>query len=104
MRSSTTCSIALPSSKAAPRDPEAEQAIRAGLAKAPNALYALVQSVLVQDEALKRADAHIRELEGGGDAAQDDRPPKSFLDSMREAFLGRDDRRGSVPTVGRAAG
>ena len=85
--------------ESAPRDPEAEQAIRAGLAKAPNALYALVQSVLVQDEALKRADAHIRELEGGGDAAQDDGRPKSFLDNMREALLGRDDHRGSVPTV-----
>ena len=81
-----------------PRDPEAEQLIRSGLAKAPNALYSLVQSVLVQDEALKRADARIREL--GGEAA-DDVHPRSFLDTMREALFGpsRDDRRGSVPTV-----
>ena len=84
--------------ESAPRDPDAEQAIRAGIAKAPNALYALVQSVLVQDEALKRADEHIRELEGGG-APQDDGRPRGFLDNMREAILGRDDRRGSVPTV-----
>ena len=81
-----------------PRDADAEQAIRAGLAKAPNALYALTQSVLVQDEALKRADEHIRELEGGG-APQDDGRPRGFLDNMREAIMGRDDRRGSVPTV-----
>jgi len=83
----------------APRDPEAEQAIRAGLAKAPNAVYALVQTVLVQDEALKRADARIRELEGT-DAVPEGTQPKGFLDSMRDAlFGGHDERRGSVPTV-----
>jgi Uncharacterized protein conserved in bacteria (DUF2076) len=48
----------------AQRDPEAERLIRDGLRQAPNAPYALVQTVLVQDEALKRADARIRELEG----------------------------------------
>src|SRR5258707_12255343 len=52
----------------AQRDPEAERLIRDGLRQAPNALYALVQTVLVQDEALKRADARIRELEGRADA------------------------------------
>src|SRR3954471_22909680 len=46
-----------------PRDPDAEQLIREGLAKAPHAVYALVQSVLLQDEALKQADGYIRELE-----------------------------------------
>ena len=43
----------------APRDTDAEAAIRAGLQRAPNAVYALVQTVLVQDEALRRANAHI---------------------------------------------
>src|SRR5262249_28557937 len=83
-----------------PRDPEAEQAIRDGLAKAPHAIYPLVQSVLVQDEALKQADAYIRELEGapqGG--AQGAEQNKGFLDSMRGALFGRDERRGSVPSV-----
>src|SRR6185312_3445979 len=47
----------------AERDPEAIDAINEGLRRAPNALYPLVQTVLVQDEALKRADARIRELE-----------------------------------------
>ena len=47
----------------AQRDPEAERAIMDGLRQAPNAVYALVQTALVQDEALKRADARIRELE-----------------------------------------
>ena len=47
----------------APRDPDAERAIRDGLAQAPNAVYALVQTALVQDEALKSANARIEELE-----------------------------------------
>ncbi|HEY6028909.1 MAG TPA: DUF2076 domain-containing protein, partial [Pseudolabrys sp.] len=48
----------------APRDPDAERIIMAGLKRAPNDVYALVQTALVQDEALKRADAKIRELSG----------------------------------------
>src|SRR5215469_12615806 len=78
------------------RDPEAERAISYGLQRAPNAVYALVQTALVQDEALKRADAHIRDLEAQlGDPAE---PPRStsFLGSMRDALTGR---RGSVPSV-----
>jgi uncharacterized protein len=81
----------------APRDPDAERAIRDGLRQAPNAVYALVQTALVQDEALKRADGRIRELEaelGGGAAPQQ---PGGFLGSMRDALTGR--RPGSVPTV-----
>ena len=49
--------------ESAPRDPEAAAAIAQGLRKAPNAIYALVQTVLVQDEALKRANDRIQELE-----------------------------------------
>lgn len=77
----------------APRDAEAERVIAEGLRQAPNAIYPLVQSVLVQDEALKRADARIRELTG-----EDAEPTTSsgFLDSMRQALTGRST---SVPTV-----
>jgi uncharacterized protein len=83
----------------AQRDPEAERMIKDGLRQAPNAPYALVQTVLVQDEALKRADARIRELEeaaGAGSAAPQE---TSFLGSMRDALLGRREPRGSVPSV-----
>src|SRR3989449_8610555 len=62
----------------AQRDPEAERLIRDGLRQAPNAAYALVQTVLVQDEALKRADARIRELEGAS-AAETAPRDTSFL-------------------------
>jgi hypothetical protein len=75
-------------------------AINEGLEKAPHALYPLVQSVLVQDEALKRAAARIRELEEelGIEPPQ---PPGQggFLDNMRDALLGRREPQGSVPSV-----
>jgi hypothetical protein len=86
----------------AERDREAERLILDGLRQAPNAPYSLVQTVLVQDEALKRADARIRELESelGSGAAAPAREP-GFLDSMRDALLGRpqEPRGGSVPSV-----
>ena len=78
-----------------PRDAEAERAIAAGVARAPHAIYPLVQTILVQDEALKRADARIRELTG-----EDAGEPTSggFLDSMRQALTGRATAT-SVPSV-----
>ncbi|HLH93226.1 MAG TPA: DUF2076 domain-containing protein [Xanthobacteraceae bacterium] len=86
--------------ESAPRDPDAERAIAEGLARAPHATYPLVQTVLVQDEALKRANARIADLEGQLQATGAEPPRQGgFLDNMREALLGRDDRRGSVPTV-----
>jgi uncharacterized protein len=84
------------------RDPEAEKAIAEGMSRAPNAVYALVQTALVQDEALKRADARIRELEG--EYGEDSAPaPQGFLDTMRASLFGRRDVQGSVPTVRPAA-
>lgn len=77
------------------RDADAERAISEGLKRAPHAIYALVQTVLVQDEALKRANAHIAELEQGGEAP----PQGGFLDNIRDAVFGREERRGSVPSV-----
>jgi hypothetical protein len=84
-----------------PRDAEAERAIAEGQARAPNAIYALVQSVLVQDEALKRADARIRELEAALDGAQNGPAGGGgFLDTMRESMFGRrEGAHGSVPSV-----
>ena len=82
----------------AQRDPEAERLIRDGLRQAPNAAYALVQTVLVQDEALKRADARIRELESGS-SAETAPPETSFLGGVRESFFGKREGRGSVPSV-----
>jgi uncharacterized protein len=80
-----------------PRDPDAIAAIAQGLHQAPNAVYALVQTVLLQDEALKRANSRIQELEAGG--AGEQHPSGGFLDSMRDAIFGQDQQRGSVPNV-----
>ena len=84
-----------------PRDREAERLIQDGLRQAPNATYALVQTALIQDEALKRADARIRDLEAQLGAGAE--PPRQggFLESMRESVFGRREtpRAGSVPTV-----
>jgi uncharacterized protein len=87
-----------------PRDPEAERLIAQGLAGAPHAIYALVQTVLVQDEALRLANARIEELQAQTSAtAEPEQRPASFLDSMREAFSGRAPH-GSVPSVRTAGG
>src|SRR5713226_5087502 len=83
--------------ESAPRDPDAAAAITEGLRKAPNAVYALVQTVLLQDEALKRANSRIQELEAGGGAEQ--QQSGGFLDSMRDAVFGQNQPRGSVPNV-----
>jgi hypothetical protein len=86
-----------------PRDPAAERQIVQGAQRAPHALYALVQTALLQDEALKRANARIEELQaelGGGEEPR--QRQGGFLDSMRDA-LGLGEPRGSVPNV-RAGG
>jgi hypothetical protein len=86
--------------ESAKRDPEAMSAIMQGLQRAPNAAYALVQTVLVQDEALKRADSRIQELEA---VADQQNQSGGFLDSMREAIFGQNEgqnqSQGSVPNV-----
>ena len=54
-----------------PRDADAERVIANGVRRAPHATYALVQTALVMDEALKRANARIEELQ----AQVGDQPP-----------------------------
>jgi hypothetical protein len=80
------------------RDADAERLIREGLGRAPNSVYALVQTVLLQDEALKRANARIEELEHAAPPAESG---GSFLDSVRNILGGRGDQppRSSVPPV-----
>jgi hypothetical protein len=57
-----------------------------GLRKAPNAVYALVQTALVQDEALKRANAASRNWRA---ARPNSNQSGGFLDSMRDAIFGQ---------------
>jgi uncharacterized protein len=83
--------------ESAPRDPDATAAIVQGLRAAPNAIYPLVQTVLVQDEALRRANNRIQELEQQG--APQTNQGGGFLDTMRGAILGQNQQQGSVPNV-----
>jgi hypothetical protein len=95
--------------ESAPRDADAERAIQEDLARAPHAVYAMVQTVLVQDEALKAANAKIEELQAqlGGPPPEQEQRPSGFLDNMRESLFGRHDtpqqHPGSVPSVRQAA-
>jgi uncharacterized protein len=82
--------------ESSPRDPDATAVISQGLRSAPNAVYALVQTVLVQDEALKRANNRIQQLEAGGAPEQNQ---GGFLDTMRDAVFGQNQSHGSVPNV-----
>lgn len=86
----------------APRDSEAMSAIMQGLRNAPNAVYTLVQTALVQDEALKRAHDRIQELEAAAGQQQGaQQQGGGFLDSMRDAIFGQGQGQphGSVPPV-----
>jgi len=64
--------------EAAPRDPDAANAISDGLRKAPNAVYPLVQTVLLQDEALKRANFG----QGQGGQSQGGQPPRGSVPNV----------------------
>ena len=88
--------------ESAPRDPDAASAIAQGLRIAPNAIYPLVQTVLVQDEALRRANSRIQELEA--QSAPQQGQGGGFLDTMRGALFGQGpsqqgQSQGSVPNV-----
>ena len=65
--------------EAQPRDPEAEALIAGSVARQPAAPYLLVQTVLVQEQALKAAQERIAELEAK--AAAEPVAPTSFLGS-----------------------
>ena len=83
-----------------PRDPDAEAMIREGFRRAPNAAYALVQTVLLQDEALKAANTHIQEYEQqSARRSSSEEQPRGFLDNVRDSLFGREEPRGSVPRV-----
>jgi hypothetical protein len=69
------------------RDAEADQLIGRLMRDTPDAAYALVQSVLVQDQALREADQRIRSLE-----------ERQSAGSSGGSFLGTPDRRRWNPT------
>jgi uncharacterized protein len=88
--------------ESATRDPDAMAAMTQGLRIAPNAVYPLVQTVLVQDEALRRANNRIQELENQG-APQQDHGGGGFLDTMRGAIFGQGQPQGQGPGQGQGS-
>ena len=78
------------------RDPEAERFIADAVAAQPSTPYLLVQTVLVQEQALKGAQQRIADLEAKVAAAA--APPPSFLGSAP-----RIGPWGSAPTAGQPA-
>ena len=96
----------LASVESMPRDPEATAVIAEAMRRAPNAVYTLVQTVLLQDEALRRAGERIEELEQQSRAAAAPAPQGSFLDSMRDRLFGQEQAPAPRPatSVPRAGG
>ena len=63
------------------KDPEAEQLLRQGLSRDPDAIYKLAQTVLVQNLALTQAHAQIRQMQQTQQQAQPGRAT-SFLGGL----------------------
>ena len=81
---------------AQPKDAEADALIRRAMAQQPDAPYYLVQTVLVQDMALRNAESRIAELERQLAQAKTASPPPQQPQGSFLAGAGR----GSVPSAG----
>jgi uncharacterized protein len=80
-----------------PRDPEADALIRQGTAQTPDALYLLVQTVLIQDMALHEAQNRIAEFERTRSASSESETPPRFLPPRSSQGA---TAQGSVPSAG----
>ena len=86
--------------ESAPRDPDADvRDHRRACARRPTRVYALVQTALVQDEALKRADGRIQELEAAHARRTDINPAASSIRCATRCSGKQPRSRGSVPNV-----
>ncbi len=84
------------------RDAEAESAIAAEMARSPGAAYALVQTVLVQDQALREAHDRVQAAEAAAQQArtapqQAPEAPASFLERAGSALQGFGGQRNRAP-------
>lgn len=80
------------------RDAEAESAIAAEMTRSPGAAYALVQTVLVQDHALREAHDKIQAAEAAAQQApQQQEPSPSFLERAGSALQGFGGQRNRAP-------
>jgi hypothetical protein len=90
------------------KDREAEALINQAVRAMPDAPYMLVQSVLVQEQALEAANARVEELEARVrelEGAQPQQGGGSFLGGLFGGARPEPERRvGSVPAIGSRAG
>jgi hypothetical protein len=86
-----------------PRDPEADTLIREGTAPISDAVYLLVQTVLIEDMALHDAQNRIIELERRRDGAGQGEAPASFLPPQpnQSGPSQSGPTQGSVPSAGK---
>jgi hypothetical protein len=86
----------------APRDAEAEAMIAAAVREQPYAPYLLAQTVLLQEQALKAADARLHELESKITSLEQAKaePAPSFLGSIGTSLFGSGKTASGVPSVG----
>ncbi len=83
------------------KDREAEALINQSVRAMPDAPYMLVQSVLVQEQALQAANDRVMELEERlRDRDGDERPSRGFLGGAPVGNGRGDARAGSVPQIG----
>jgi uncharacterized protein len=88
---------------AAPRDAEAEAFIATALHEQPYAPYILAQAVIVQEQALKMADAKLHELETKLAAAEQQKSQEtSFLGGIGASLFGGAKTASGVPATGPA--
>jgi len=84
------------------RDAEAERLIAEEMARTPGAAYALAQTVLVQDQALRQAADQVQALQEAAQRAQPDRDGAPQSGSFLDRFGGPGARPGAVPRTGQA--
>jgi hypothetical protein len=84
------------------RDAEAERLIEAEMARSPGAAYALAQTVLVQDQALRESHARQERLEAEPAGERDEAPQAQAGGSVLDQGL--PGRRSPVPRAGGAMG
>ncbi len=86
----------------APRDAEAEALITTAVREQPYAPYLLAQTVLLQEQALKAADARLHELEGKIASLEQAKaePAPSFLGSIGTSLFSSGKTASGVPSVG----
>jgi uncharacterized protein len=87
------------------RDSEAERLIAEEMARTPGAAYALAQTVLVQDQALRQAADQVRTLQEAAQRQQAGREDAPQSGSFADRFGGPGGPRpGAVPRTGQPAG